>query len=93
MYKRQLLTLGLLFHHPIAVTIYIIITGSLRAITGGYHCKKEITEQKQVSALVYIDNYDEALDKMCIRDRSGAWPYSGDSYTCHIQYEDGRCTV
>ena len=29
-----------------------------------YHCKKEITEQKQVSALVYIDNYDEALDSI-----------------------------
>ena len=29
-----------------------------------YRCKKEITEQKQVSALVYIDNYDEALDSI-----------------------------
>lgn len=34
LYNLSLLTLGLLFHHPIAVTIYIIITGSLRAITG-----------------------------------------------------------
>ena len=31
LYNLSLLTLGFLFHHPIAVTIYIIITGSLRA--------------------------------------------------------------
>ena len=43
LYNLSLLTLGLLFHHPIAVTIYIIITGSLRAITGGYHCKTRIS--------------------------------------------------
>lgn len=28
LYNLSLLTLGFLFHHPIAVTIYIIITGS-----------------------------------------------------------------
>ena len=39
LYNLSLLTLGLLFHHPIAVTIYIIITGSLRAITGGIIAK------------------------------------------------------
>ena len=43
LYNLSLLTLGFLFHHPIAVTIYIIITGSLRAITGGYHCKTRIS--------------------------------------------------
>ena len=43
LYNLSLLTLGFLFHHPIAVTIYIIITGSLRAVTGGYHCKTRIS--------------------------------------------------
>ena len=28
------------------------------------HCKQENLDQKQVSALVYIDNYDEALDSI-----------------------------
>ena len=31
-----------------------------------YNTKKEIEDEKLVSALVYIDNYDEALD--CIED-------------------------
>lgn len=29
-----------------------------------FRCRKEIEEQKQVSALVYIDNYEEALDSI-----------------------------
>lgn len=28
------------------------------------HCRQENLDQKQVSALVYIDNYDEALDSI-----------------------------
>ena len=34
------------------------------------HYKKENLEQKQVAALVYIDNYDEALDSISLFVRS-----------------------
>ena len=57
LYNLSLLTLGFLFHHPIAVTIYIIITGSLRAVTGGYHCKTRISCYILSVSYTHLDVY------------------------------------
>ena len=39
------------------------------------HCRQENLDQKQVSALVYIDNYDEALDSIEFRFPTSSSPY------------------
>ena len=44
-------------YHKSITTLFPTVTRELLT-------KSEITEQKQVSALVYIDNYDEALDSI-----------------------------
>lgn len=43
LYNASLLILGLVVYQPFATIIYIIVTGALRAISGGYHCKSRIS--------------------------------------------------
>ncbi|MFR3037763.1 MAG: accessory gene regulator B family protein [Agathobacter rectalis] len=49
LYNLSLLTLGFLFHHPIAVTMYYYHYRIFMCIYGGYHCK-----HKNISILSYL---------------------------------------
>lgn len=42
-YNVSLLFWGVLINHPLTAIVYIIMTGSIRAISGGYHCKTRIS--------------------------------------------------
>ena len=43
LYNVSLIFIGFILNQPLAAVIYIIITGSLRAISGWYHCKTRIS--------------------------------------------------
>lgn len=43
LYNFTLILIGFILHKSAITITYVIITGYLRAVAGGYHCKRHIT--------------------------------------------------